>query len=134
MDSGQITEKEAQSYPGRNRIYSCLGGVLNPEFDVVEGIVLTGGETLLLCSDGLWGPMLDEEISRIFLGREPQLVLPALMNVAEKRAGPGCDNLTGIAVTLLADRDFIPGREGYIDSSQVPLAGFEQLPAAHLER
>lgn len=134
VDRGQISEKEAQSYPGRNHIYSCLGGGLNPELDLMDGVVLQGNETLLLCSDGLWGPMLNEEITRIFHGREPQLVLPALMNVAERRAGESCDNLTGIAVTLLAEQDFIAGRAGYIDSSRVSLAGFEQIPAPHLER
>lgn len=131
IDSGQLSEKDAQSYPGRNHIYNCLGAMIDPEIEVSEPIPLQGNETLLLCSDGLWGPLLDAEITRIFNGREPQLVLPALMNVVEKRAGAGRDNLTGIALTLLGEGDFVSGRDGYIDSQQVSRAGFEQWPLRH---
>ncbi|WP_174876025.1 PP2C family protein-serine/threonine phosphatase [Vogesella oryzae] len=131
IDSGQLSEKDAQDYPGRNHIYNCLGATIDPEIEVSEPIPLQGNETLLLCSDGLWGPLLDEEISRIFNGREPQLVLPALMNVVERRAGAGCDNLSGIAVTLLGDNDFAAARDGYIDSERVSRAGFDQLSQHH---
>ncbi|BCL76324.1 protein phosphatase [Jeongeupia sp. HS-3] len=98
VDEGKITEEEAKTHPEKNKIYSCLGGVYPPEIDLGGKIALSDGDTLLLCSDGLWGSLEDEELGQ-FLGAFPVLfAVPQLMDRAELRGGKFGDNLSALAI------------------------------------
>lgn len=96
LSQGLITTEEAASHPDRNRILNCLGGPLlpNPEFSKPRR--LRDGDRLLLCTDGIWGPLGNARILTM-LG-EPQAeinsVAPELLTLAERRAGKTCDNLS----------------------------------------
>lgn len=124
IDQGVLTDQSARHYPGKNRIYNCLGDVAEPDVTISQPVLLTADDLLLVCSDGLWGPLDDAEVGRIFTGRPPQLVLPALLDVAHKRAGNGCDNLTGIAMRWQP----VVSQTGLIDLSSLTPAGFAQWP------
>jgi serine/threonine protein phosphatase PrpC len=119
IDTGFLNEADAHDHPARNRIYNCLGAIGEPDIELAATLPLSQGDTLLLCSDGVWGPLRDEEIARAFVGRLPGMVVPALLTVADRRAGSHSDNLSAIAVTLLDDADFQPGHEGYVDTEQL---------------
>ncbi|MGL6045373.1 MAG: PP2C family protein-serine/threonine phosphatase [Vogesella sp.] len=116
IDTGFLNEADAHDHPARNRIYNCLGAIGEPDIELAETHALRHGDTLLLCSDGVWGPLRDDEIARSFAGRLPAMVVPALLSVADKRAGVHSDNLSAIALQLLSDEQFVPGRDGFIDS------------------
>ncbi len=116
IDTGFLNEADAHDHPARNRIYNCLGAIGEPDIELAETRALNHGDTLLLCSDGVWGPLRDDEIARSFAGRLPAMVVPALLSVADKRAGVHSDNLSAIALQLLSDEQFVPGRDGFIDS------------------
>ena len=60
--SGRLTKAEAKTYPGRNLITRAVGVDSSVEADVYE-IKMHEGQTLLLCSDGLSGPVTDAEIA-----------------------------------------------------------------------
>lgn len=129
IDTGFLNEIDAANHPARNRIYNCLGAVGEPEIEMIAPMTLTPGCTVLLCSDGLWGMVPDAELARVFNGRVAPAVLPALMNVAEKRAAEHSDNLTAMAFTLLPADTVMDGRDGFIDTAVLP--GFLAEDAIH---
>ena len=95
MGAGRITPAEARVPPRRNIITRNLGsqervGVDLTQWDVREG------DTLLLCSDGLWGAIEDDELEDILQDRErsPEPT-SALLVQAANEAG-GADNITAV--------------------------------------
>ncbi|MEQ1517513.1 MAG: protein phosphatase 2C domain-containing protein [Usitatibacteraceae bacterium] len=99
IDAGVITEAQALVHPDRNKIYNCLGGVLPPTVTHSEDWVLKVGDTLLLSTDGFWGP-LNADFIAAKLQREVMLTLvPKLLEEAERKAGADSDNLSVIGLT-----------------------------------
>lgn len=93
-----ITAEQARSYPQRNQIYRSLGQQENVEVDTFT-VLLSRGDRLILCSDGLWEMVLDAEIQRfVETGRSPQQACDAL--VAAANAAGGEDNISVIVVEL----------------------------------
>ncbi|MBQ1763792.1 MAG: serine/threonine-protein phosphatase, partial [Aquincola sp.] len=67
--------------------------------------LLQPGDRLLLCSDGLWGPVSDVEITDR-LGRQPiHEAVPELVETALRNGGPKCDNVTALAMEWEASED-----------------------------
>ena len=99
IDAGVITEAQALVHPDRNKIYNCVGGVLPPTVTHSEEWVLKVGDTILLSTDGFWGP-LDADAIASRLQHEAILTLvPTLLEEAEKIAGAESDNLSVIGLT-----------------------------------
>ena len=98
-DLGFITEEQMKTHPDRHRITNCLGG--EGEMFFVEAgpsRELHQGDVLLLCSDGLWGPMSPAEISKSMTKKPLPVALEQLMDVALYREGERADNTTGVVV------------------------------------
>lgn len=99
VDQGTIGSEAAARHPARNRIYSCLGGHQSPQIDCSPALTLENGDFVLLCSDGVWDPLGDDDIARALEGAaDLEAGLRALMDEAERRAGAGADNLSAIAL------------------------------------
>jgi len=98
IDAGRIREEAAPAHPDRNRLLRCLGGPIEPGIAPVERAELAKGDILLLCSDGLWGPLSPRQLLMAFIGKDPQRALSALADLAEANAGRGCDNISAIAM------------------------------------
>jgi serine/threonine protein phosphatase PrpC len=96
IDAGEITLEEAKTHPQRNLVFSCLGGDMTPRIDISPAVALEAGDTLALCSDGAWAPLADR-LSKGF-GLPLERAVPFLLDEAEATAGPGCDNLSLIAL------------------------------------
>ncbi len=65
LREGLITEAEVQSHPMRNYVECCLGGdAMLPEMSISPGRRLKSGDVLLLCTDGLWAGLDDQDIVR----------------------------------------------------------------------
>jgi serine/threonine protein phosphatase PrpC len=98
-DLGFITEEQMKTHPDRHRITNCLGGEGEMFFVETEPArELHQGDVLLLCSDGLWGPMSPAEISKSLTGKQLQIALEQLMDVALYREGERADNTTAVVV------------------------------------
>ncbi|KMN81926.1 phosphatase [Chromobacterium sp. LK11] len=116
IDQGQLSEDAAKVHPERHKIYNCLGAASDPDIDVGEKQSVGVGCSILLCSDGLWSQVMDPELEKVFFRRNVSQVLPALMNVSERRAGAGGDNLSAAAVTLLDETQDYGEREDVLDT------------------
>jgi len=99
VDRGRIREEAVPAHPERNRIFNCLGSARPPRVDVSEPTRLHAGDTLILCSDGLWGPLSAKIISSAILKDGIMRAAPELLDEAERRAGRESDNVSVIAVT-----------------------------------
>ena len=99
IDQGRIREEAVAAHPERNLIFNCLGSARTPQAESSEAVRLHAGDTLLLCSDGLWSPLSPKIISGAVLNSGIIQAVPELLDEAERRAGRECDNLSAIAVT-----------------------------------
>ena len=98
VDAGKIREEAAENHPDRNRVMRCLGGPQAPRIDPAQNMSLEKDDVLLLCSDGLWGPLTQRQILIGLIGRDPVSALPELIALAEPRAGAHCDNVSVVAM------------------------------------
>ena len=96
---GQITAAEAAVHPQRNVLYRAIGQGDNLEPDVTTTPFPVGGY-LLLCSDGLWGLITDDDMSRIVY-TSPNIERACQDMVAAANAAGGPDNISVILVHLL---------------------------------
>lgn len=93
---GEISPDEASSHPNRNLLYRALGQGEPIKPDITSLQVCQGCE-LLLCSDGLWGVLSENDISAILgSSSEPQLVCQSLVDAANAAGGP--DNISVIII------------------------------------
>jgi serine/threonine protein phosphatase PrpC len=99
LDEGRIREEALTTHPERNRILQCLGGYDAPRPDPVEKARLARNDVLLLCSDGLWGPLTQRQLLHSLLTRPLKEAIADLAMLAEHRAGQQCDNVTVLAMT-----------------------------------
>jgi serine/threonine protein phosphatase PrpC len=100
-DWGIISPEEMKSHPDRNKITNCLGGVEDMFYvDVAPPEPLQAGDTLLLCSDGFWSPLEDEEMGK--LSSVPVLSerLDELVAMAVQREAARADNTTAVVARV----------------------------------
>lgn len=96
---GHITPDEAVNYPHRNVLYRALGQgeILDPDIFTI-GFPQPG--SLMICSDGLWGVLTEEELVRsINEASSLQRACQTLVNAANAAGGP--DNISVILVQLI---------------------------------
>ena len=96
---GHISPAEAENYPHRNVLYRALG-----QGEILEADVFTVSfpQTgyLMLCSDGLWGVVADQDISKII--REAPSLQRACQNLVEAaNAAGGPDNISVIIAQMI---------------------------------
>jgi len=96
---GQITSAEAAVHPQRNVLYRALGQGETLEPDVVTTPFPIGGY-LMLCSDGLWGVVPEDEIRRIVY-EAPNMQRACQNLVAAANGAGGPDNISVILAQLL---------------------------------
>jgi serine/threonine protein phosphatase PrpC len=102
--AGRITESQAQDHPMRNYVECCIGGdPVLPEMSLSGRNVLLPGDVLLLCSDGLWAGLTDEQLATLSVGSGPPLrdALASLGEQALVGTAPFADNTTAAAVRWL---------------------------------
>lgn len=97
-DLGQITSDEAASHPQRNVLYRALGQVESINAEVISSPVPKSGN-LVICSDGLWGLVSDEEIAAMVLSTDSaQQASKNLVEAANAAGGP--DNISVIVIRM----------------------------------
>ncbi len=81
----------------RNILFTCLGSPTKPVFDVTGPVTLQQGDKIMLCSDGLWGTLADNDIVRHLSTQPVSEAVPELVEQALRKGGEHCDNVTVIA-------------------------------------
>ncbi|MGH8688376.1 MAG: PP2C family protein-serine/threonine phosphatase [Burkholderiales bacterium] len=98
VDAGLIAADEIGTHPERNRLLQCLGGAQPPRMQPAAHLRLERDDILLLCSDGLWGPLSE---TQIVAGLTPDRLgesVAALSGQALVAAGPEADNVSALAL------------------------------------
>jgi serine/threonine protein phosphatase PrpC len=108
---GAMTEDEAQFSPFKNVITRSLGNMPTVEPDIyVEE--LKPGDIIVLCSDGLSGPLSKDDIRDKVVGKSPSQAALDLIEAANERGGP--DNVTALIVVIkdiMKDEDYEASEE-----------------------
>jgi len=98
VDAGRIREEAVATHPERNKLLRCLGGQGLPRPEAPASARLARGDIVLLCSDGLWGPLTPRRLLTEFIGVNPARALPRAMALAESYGGNDCDNISAMAM------------------------------------
>jgi serine/threonine protein phosphatase PrpC len=99
IDSGILTPEAAATHPERNKVFSCLGGVVPPIVTVGAEFPLQTGDTILLSTDGFWSRIPGPLIASLLRKQDIMGLLPGLLTEAHKRAAGASDNLSVVAMT-----------------------------------
>jgi protein phosphatase len=95
---GQIDPDDVYSHPHRSYIYRALGSESEAQPDIITER-LQSGDTLLLCSDGLWEMVRDGDIHHAVDGASsPDEVATRLVAMANSNGGE--DNISAIVVKV----------------------------------
>ena len=96
---GMISREEMSTHPYKNKIYNCLGGETPPQIDLSDRFELLEGDTILLCTDGVWGVLSDVQIKEII---QQHIVIAdatnKLMDSAEFASDERGDNMSAIGL------------------------------------
>jgi PPM family protein phosphatase len=96
VDAGRLTPEQARRHPRAPFLLRVLDAQRSAAPDMTR-VDLLAGDTLLLCTDGLSGPLDEFEIAAILaLPVPPEDVVCRLIEAANARGGP--DNITAIVV------------------------------------
>jgi protein phosphatase len=97
--TGQVPEGDDASYVPKNIITRSIGPNSSVQVDLEGPFPLEPGDTFLLCSDGLSGPVKDDELGTALACLPPAEAVRVLVDLACVRGGP--DNITVIVARVL---------------------------------
>jgi serine/threonine protein phosphatase PrpC len=96
----KLTEEEIENFPHKNVIVRALGMKESVKVDTLHEVPREG-DILLLCSDGLAGPVADEDILAIILAeKDLRVATQKLIDKANANGGP--DNVTCVLARWVA--------------------------------
>jgi PPM family protein phosphatase len=93
VESGIVRAEDAEKHPQRHILTAALGAGREVAVDGADqGLALQDGDDLLLCTDGLWSVVTEEELVTAVSSNAPAQCCAALVKLARQRGGP--DNIT----------------------------------------
>lgn len=107
VKAGLITLEQARHHPDKNVILRAMGS--HPEVEVTtwqEPFPVRARDCFLLCSDGLYDLVEDEEIKSVVESSEPRSACERLIALAKERGGH--DNISVGIVSLLPEGESQP--------------------------
>jgi protein phosphatase len=97
---GRLAADEARLHPYRSILSRALGTESEAEVDELQ-VDLLPGDVLLLCSDGLSGPVPTDRLHKGLAAGDPEKAARRLVDEALRQGGP--DNVTVVVVQILED-------------------------------
>lgn len=98
VDQNRISREEARTHPHANILLRTVGTERDVDIDIFS-VELEKDDLLLLCSDGLWGEVEDEDIEAILNHYpDPRICCRELVRAAHH--GGGKDNVTVLLVNV----------------------------------
>lgn len=99
VQEGRLSRDEVSTHPQRNVITRAIGHESTVDAELLPPITLRDGDQILLCSDGLSGPVDDELIASILAGT-PDGESAVARLLAQANAAGGPDNITAVLVRI----------------------------------
>jgi serine/threonine protein phosphatase PrpC len=97
--AGIIAPGDIYTHPRRNQIYRSLGEKATVEVDTAT-VPLVAGDILLVCSDGLWEMVRDQQIATILTTPMPTPTDTVHALIQAALAGGGEDNVSAIVAQV----------------------------------
>ncbi len=96
VEKGKLTMEEARISPMKNKLHQAIGAskTINPDY---KHCILKENDKILLCSDGLWDMMSDDQIYTVLRQDKPVKKLCEILVKMANTAG-GHDNITCIII------------------------------------
>jgi protein phosphatase len=93
VETGVVSAQDAESHPQKHVLTAAVGvsDEIQPDHPA-EPINVKASNVLMVCSDGLWGQLSEQEMARILTAKSPAEACPALVELAKDHGGP--DNIT----------------------------------------
>ncbi|MBK9445086.1 MAG: serine/threonine-protein phosphatase [Betaproteobacteria bacterium] len=101
ISEGKITAEQALVHPNRNILLTSMGGGEPPKIAYGDATDLIGGDSFLLCSDGLWGYFSDAELAGVISAFPAREAAETLLNRARSRANGEGDNVSVAILKLI---------------------------------
>ncbi len=101
VESGIVRSEDAEFHPQRHILTAALGSgnQVDPDFPE-HPIALEDGDQFVLCTDGLWSLVTDQEIAAVLRANSPARSCKALVKTALDRGG--LDNVTVLVLRYSA--------------------------------
>lgn len=115
IDLGMLDECDSATHPERNKVLNCLGSPFEPTVEQGGNVALQPGDTLMLCSDGVWSALPEAELLEPLAAESVLTGVPRLVARAVGHSGSLADNATALAMTWEAGPD-----EPALSSDDVP--------------
>ncbi len=97
-NKGMISKDDMTTHPYRHKISNCLGGDVPPKIDLADRQELVEGDTILLCTDGVWGAVADNKIKHVLSSPSIADGVTTLLNLAETVSQQEGDNMSAIGL------------------------------------
>jgi PPM family protein phosphatase len=109
-----LQPERVRDHPGRNTLTRTLGSRLIPRPDYLRHPI-SSGDQFLLCSDGMWSELDDDELCDTLSAHPPQVAAHKLMQLALSR---DCQDNVSVQVIRVIGTDAAPGpgRNGWLSS------------------
>jgi serine/threonine protein phosphatase PrpC len=95
---GLLSEEEMLTHPDKSRLLKCLGGTHTPSISLGAETRLQPGDTLLLCTDGLWEAFNPEELVPYLQYKSLEEGVEEMLHDGEEKMQKTCDNLSAICL------------------------------------
>lgn len=103
----QLGRLDANTLPAsRNALFTCIGSVIRPIFNISGPLPLCEGDRILLCSDGMWSVMEEQALADAVQRGSVEQAVPLLVAKALRMGGPHSDNVTCVAMNWEEQSDF----------------------------
>jgi serine/threonine protein phosphatase PrpC len=102
LSGNRVDASRARLHPSAALLTQALGGPQAPCPHIAGEAAPRAGDTFVLCTDGVWGRLSDEEIADGLASPSPRDAAAALLGVARERAGGKGDNCSLLVLKLAA--------------------------------
>jgi protein phosphatase len=99
IQQGLASPAEIDTHPDRNKLFNCLGSPEPPTVELSRKMILKPGDTLFLCTDGLWSAVTEQAIATAFASSTVMRAVPDMISLALTTSGNDADNVTAMAMS-----------------------------------
>jgi serine/threonine protein phosphatase PrpC len=98
IEKGLADPADRATHPDRNKLFNCIGASSLPRVDIARPVSMVSGDILMLCSDGLWSMLSDEDMAHRLSSQTIVRAVPDMIASAVSIAGDKSDNATALAI------------------------------------